>query len=294
VLDLDPGVHLEEVVVALGVEQALDGACIAISDRARRLDRDLADPFAQRLVDCGRGRLLDELLVATLDRAVALAEMDDVAVIVGEHLHLDVPRVFEVPLDIHGGVREVRLALPPGGIERTLGLVRAAHDLEAFTTASGRGLDRQRPAELVPEQADVLGRRDRLGRPGHDRDAGGPHRLARRDLRAHGFDRLGRRPDPDDAGLGDGPCEAGVLGQKAVAGMQSVGAGAASGVEEPFLVQIALGGGAGPDDVRLRRHPYVQRFAVGLGVDGDRRDLQLAQRAEDPNRDLAAVGDENL
>ena len=77
-----------------------------------------ADPLAQLGVDGGRGRLLDELLVAALDRAVALAEVDHVAVRVGEHLHLDVPRVLEVPLDVDGRVGEVRLPLPLRGLER--------------------------------------------------------------------------------------------------------------------------------------------------------------------------------
>src|ERR1700685_2257013 len=49
------------------------------------------DPRAQLGVDHprGRGGLLDHLLVATLDRAVALAEVDHVAVAVRQHLDLD-------------------------------------------------------------------------------------------------------------------------------------------------------------------------------------------------------------
>ena len=144
-------------------EQALDRAGAAVPDRARGLDGDRADPLAQRVVDRRRRRLLDELLVAALDRAVALAEMDDVAVRVGEHLHLDVPRVLEVPLDVDGRVGEVRLAFAPGGLERALGLVGVAHDLQALAAAARRRLDRDRPAELVAEPAHLVGGLDRLG-----------------------------------------------------------------------------------------------------------------------------------
>ena len=49
--------------------------------------------------------------MAPLDRAVALAEVDDVAVRVGEHLHLDVARILEVALDVDVRVGEVRLPL---------------------------------------------------------------------------------------------------------------------------------------------------------------------------------------
>ena len=91
VLHLHPGVHLQEEVLALSVEQALDGAGAGVVDRGCRLGGDLADPRAQLFVDRRRRRLLDQLLVAALDRAVALAEVDHVAVLVGQHLDLDVP-----------------------------------------------------------------------------------------------------------------------------------------------------------------------------------------------------------
>ena len=54
----------------------------------------------------GAGRLLEHLLVAALGRAVALEEVDDVAVGVGEDLHLDVAAGLDVLLDQHGVVAE--------------------------------------------------------------------------------------------------------------------------------------------------------------------------------------------
>jgi hypothetical protein len=38
----------------------------------------------------------------------------------------------------------------------------------------------------------------------------------------------------------------------------------------------------------------MERSAIALGIDRDRRQLHLAARADNPNGDLAAVGDENL
>ena len=105
VLHLDPGVHLHEEVLALAREQPLDRPGRAVPGGAGRVDRDPADALAQRVVDGRRGRLLDELLVAALDRAVALAEVDHVPVRVGEDLHLDVAGVFDEPLDVDGRSR---------------------------------------------------------------------------------------------------------------------------------------------------------------------------------------------
>ena len=133
VLDLDPRVHLHEEVVALAREQPLDRAGRAIAGRASCVDGDPADPLAQRVVDRGRGRLLDELLVTALDRAVALAEVDHVAVTVREDLHLDVARILDEPLDVDGRVGEVLLALARRGLEGTACFVGPVDELHSLS-----------------------------------------------------------------------------------------------------------------------------------------------------------------
>src|SRR5439155_20179922 len=80
VLDLDACVHLHEEVLAVPREEPLDRSCGAIARSTSRAHADRADACAQRLVHRRRGRLLDQLLMPALDRAVALAEVNDVAV----------------------------------------------------------------------------------------------------------------------------------------------------------------------------------------------------------------------
>src|SRR5207244_13047420 len=89
-----------------------------------------------------RGRLLDELLVPALDRAVPLPELDHVPMCIGEDLHLDVARVVEIALDVDRRVREVRLALPPGRVVRRPDLVLLPGDPESLPAASAGRLDR--------------------------------------------------------------------------------------------------------------------------------------------------------
>ena len=117
-LDLKAGVHLHEpdavgAQAFRGVGDELDRPRADIIDRLRRLHRRLADRGAGRLVHARRGRLLDHLLVAALQRAVALEQVDDVAVRVAEHLHLDMARAQDIFLDQHMVVAERggRLAL---------------------------------------------------------------------------------------------------------------------------------------------------------------------------------------
>src|SRR5690606_33251868 len=99
VLDLQPGVHLEEVELAVLVEE-LDGAGVDVAARPGDADGGLAHRLADLVGEPGGRALLDQLLVAALGRAVALADPHDVAVGVGEHLHLDVAGPGQVLLDV--------------------------------------------------------------------------------------------------------------------------------------------------------------------------------------------------
>jgi len=74
-----------------GADEELDGPGVDVADRAGQRNRARMQPSS----DLGgkvRGRaLLDDLLVAPLDRAVALAEVDDGADVVADDLDFDVP-----------------------------------------------------------------------------------------------------------------------------------------------------------------------------------------------------------
>ena len=76
--------------------------------------------------------------------------------------------------------------------------------------------------------------------------------------------------------------------------MDGLGAGAARRLEDAPRVEVALGRRRTAEQEGLVRVRNVPRRAVGLRVDRDRPDPELAQRPEDANRDLAAVRHENL
>ena len=90
VLDLDARVHLDEVVVAALVHEELDRAGVHIADGLGYLHRVGAQRLAHVLRHAPGGAELHDLLIAALERAVALAEVAHVPVLVGEYLHLDV------------------------------------------------------------------------------------------------------------------------------------------------------------------------------------------------------------
>ena len=120
------------------------------------------------------------------------------------------------------------------------------------------------------------------------RDATGGH------LVAHGAQGGGRRPDEDEAGRGARLGEARVLGEEAVAGMDGLSARGPRGRDDLVLVQIALGGGRGAEGHRHVGLENVEGFPVGIGEDGDGGDSHLAAGPDDPYRDFATIGDQNL
>ena len=118
VLDLQPGVHLEEEEVAVLVRHELDGARAGVADRVGSQPRRVEQlgAHARCAFDERRGRFFDDLLVAALNGALAFADRPHGAVRVGEHLDLDVVAGGQVALAEHRRVAERRLRLRRRGL----------------------------------------------------------------------------------------------------------------------------------------------------------------------------------
>ena len=294
VLDLQAGVDLEEGDRAVDADEVLDRAGAVVAGlRADGLGR-LVDAGALLVGEERRGRLLDQLLVAALQRAVAGADDDDVAVRVGEHLRLDVPGLVQEPLDEALAAAEGRHGLADGGVEQLGDLLHGAGDLQPAAAAAERGLDGDRQAVLLGEGDHLVGVLDRVLGAGHQRGAGLGGDVPGLHLVAEGDDRLGGGADPGEPGVDDGLGEVGVLGQEAVAGVDRVGAGLLGGVEDLVDDQVGVAGRRAAEGERLVGDAHVQRVAVGLGVDGDAGQAGVLAGACHAHRDLTAVGDQDL
>ena len=294
VLDLDPRVHLDEVVVAVGAEQELHRAGVAVADLGREPYGVRTHPLAEVGVEVGRRGDLDDLLVPPLDRAVALEEVDHVALGVGEDLHLDVPRVDHGLLDEHGRVAERALGLAHAGVDRVLEVLLLVHLAHAAAAATGDGLDEERVVQALRrfhQLVEVVVGRDRLER----RDVGVLRGLDRAGLVAGEREHVGRRADEGDAGVGACLCEVGVLGQEAVARVDRVGARLHRDLDDRLRVQVGAHGVAALADLvgLVGLHPVLGP-AVLVGKDGHRAGAGLGRGPVGTDRDLATVGDQDL
>jgi hypothetical protein len=160
--------------------------------------------------------------VAALQRALSLAQVDRVAVVVGEDLHLDVSRVRLQPFDEDAAVAERGLGLTPGARDRVGQVADIVDHAHPAAAAARRRLDEQRgPEGPAGGHEIVVG----AGRAGHDRDAHRARQLPGPFLVPERPHRIRRRPDPHEAGHLDRLREGRVLRQEPVARVYRVGAG---------------------------------------------------------------------
>ena len=283
VLDLQPGVHLQERGRPAGGDEELDRAGADVADGPGGRDRGLVQLAAEAGGQGGRC-LLDDLLVPPLHRAVPLAQRQDGPVGVREDLHLDVPGRRQPALHEHGPVPERRGRLPPGGLDRTVQLGRCRDHPHAPTAAAVGRLDQQRVTGVG---------RDRVRRPGRqDRHAGRGHPLLGVHFGPHRRDRLRRWPDPDQPGRQHGPGEPGVLGQEPVPRVDRVRAGAHGRVHQQVGPQVGLGRGRPGQLHREVGLADPGPTGVHSGMHRHRRDAQRPAGPDDPARDLTPVGDQ--
>ena len=187
-LHLDPGIHLHEIIGSFRIKDELHGSRICIVYRPRRQDRVPVHGIADLIIDGRRGRLLDQLLMVSLDRTVTLAQRHHVAELVRHDLDLHMARVLDEPLDIHGIVAECIGGFPLGHVELKFKLVRGLRHAHAFAAAAGRRLDHHRIADLLRQLHAGLRVIHRFFRTRHDRYAGLHHGLAGMRFISHAVD----------------------------------------------------------------------------------------------------------
>jgi len=203
--------------------------------------RQASDLVAQARIEQGGRRFLDDFLVAALHRAVAFAQVNGIAVGIGQHLKFDVARILQKLFHVHHGIVEcsLRLAARHGhGIEQRGFGVHHAH---AASTATAGSLDDHGIADSARD-LDDLGRifRQRAIHAGHAGHASLFHGEFGGDLVTHHADGFGTRSDEHEAALFHALGEIGILRQEAITGMDGLRIGDLRRADDGRDVQIAL------------------------------------------------------
>ena len=239
-----------------------------------------------------RGRLFDQLLVAALHRAFALAQMDG-ALVIGEDLDLDVPGPLDVLLEVDAGVAERLERFGRGGFERAIQCRRLAHHAHPLPPP---------PAAALTSTGNPISPRrlGRLGRIGHRRRSD-PARSARRPPPCGGGPRSCLpwpewRP-PTGRRRSGRPRHRLGKGRPARPEIRSPGAPPRRRSRGPRR-SVGRCGGSSRTEVADRWNGEiggadVGAEAVGVGIDRDRLESFLVAGADDSQRDLAPIGDQD-
>ena len=295
-LNLDTRVHLDEVpLLGVDVHQELDRARVVVADGLAELQGRGAEGGPEVLGEADGGGDLDHLLVAPLDRAVPLVQVDDPAVLVAQELDLDVLGPGDEALEEDVGAAEGRLRLGLGLLEagEQVGLV--VDDPHAAAAAAVGRLDDQGEADLRGGLAGGGRVSQGVVGAGQDGDSDLLGELPGGALVAEQLEKLRAGADKRDprgrAGAGQGR----VLGEEAVAGMKEGCALLPGKGDDPLDVEVGRDGAlAAADDVGLVGLEAVGAEAVLIGVDGDRPEPELGAGSKDADGDFAAVGDQKF
>ena len=290
-LHLDTRVHFDKIVVSVFVDQEFHRTGVDIVDRLCNLHGVFIELVANLLRHApGRGKFHD-LLVAALQRAVALAEVADAAVLVGEDLHLYVLGLHKVFFYEYAVVAEGLAGLVGDELEcggDVLVLFAQPHPAPA---ASGGGLEDDGIAEFARQRERLLRALQRLARAGDDRHAALDGYFLGLELVPHLRQHAARRADELYARLLAGPRKGRVLAQKAVAGVDGVHA-ALFGQSDDFVYRQIRAQRAQvlADQIGLVRLRAEKAHRVLFGINSQRPQPQVVAGPEYADGYLAAVG----
>src|SRR5438876_4416502 len=239
-LYLQPRIHLQEIKVAGLIEKEFAGSGVYIAGGPRGAHCCLTHFSSEIRRDRNTRGLLDHLLKAALDRALALAERENVAVGVSEDLNLDVPRPFDELLEIDPIVSEGALRFSPSRVESAGNIVWCRHYSHSLATASGSSFEQHRVPELLRDLFCFRCVGERLG---CSRNYGNAIRYCKRPSRglaSQSSDCFGWWTNPDNTRITNGSREPFALGEKTVTRMNGFRASGFCDFDDPITKQIAL------------------------------------------------------
>ena len=286
-LDLDARIDLEEGHGAVIAQEELAGGKPAQVNGLANPPRGGMEQAARGGVQIRRRRFFDNLLVAALERAVAITQGDHPPAIAGD-LHLDVTRIDQCPFEVDAVAGVRRRRFPPRGGDG-LDQLRLVGNLAQPAPAAGFGrFDDERVADIT-RRGEPLRRRvaeRRTGRQdgdaGSDRDCAGGQLVA---AQAQGGCRRSDEADPGGlARLGQG----GALAEETVPRMQEVRLDALRGGDDALDVELRPRFAKALDAADPSRGEPVK---VRLTQQHDRDGAEAGAGVGDPNGDFGAVRD---
>ena len=294
VFHLKAGVHLEEVEILVTVDDEFDRTGRGVAHCLRQRDRLLAHRLARGLIQKRAWRLFHNLLVAALDRAFTLVQVNPVAMGIAEDLNFDVARLRDKLLDEDPVIAKGIGRLVLRALEALARLLIIPCDAHTLAATARRGLEHHGVADLVGDFHRLVRIRNQAHIAGNGAHACFLGDLFRGDLVAHLFDRAHRGAYECHARSAQCFGEFGVLREETITRMHRLCAAGLHRLHHLVDDDIGLVGRGRADMDRLICHLHMQRLFVRVRIDGDSLDSHLARGLDNAAGNLAAVGDQDL
>src|SRR5262245_59600483 len=147
-LHLQSRVHFHEIELAT-TEQEFDGSRADVAHFASDRAGGGVEASASVVIEAGRGCFFDQLLMAALNGAVAIEELQDVAVAVCEDLHFHVAGRRQITFEQQSTILEGSGGKTLRARQRRRERTRFFNDVHAFSATAAARLDDERESQLL-------------------------------------------------------------------------------------------------------------------------------------------------
>ena len=150
VFHLNARVHLdEEPFLRVLIVKKFHRAGVVVFDFATEFHRRLTQLRAHVAIQFHTRRDLDDFLMAALHGAIALVQMNDLAVLIAENLHLDVLRAGNIAFEEYRRITERPTRFALRFVEQIREVARLVDDAHAATATAKRRLDDEGKPNLL-------------------------------------------------------------------------------------------------------------------------------------------------
>ena len=265
----------------------------------RVIDEDKSEPDgylypASMFAPIDLPEVAERALMTTLNRALAVEQMDQVSVIVSEDLNFNVARAVDVLLQKQSAVAESFLGFAARCFNRGFELACVANDSHAFAAAASRSFDHDRQTDRSGVSAQDCERLILSVVARNNWNTRLSHQPSSRALQTHLANRVRRWPDERESRSFAGFGKVGVLGKETVSGMNGFGSGSPRSFDQFFYAEVGLFAGSRPDVNGFIGKAHVRCSSIRIGVNGNSRDPHRSTRAHHAKRDLSAIGDKDF
>mmetsp|Transcript_14040 Transcript_14040/g.25357 ORF Transcript_14040/g.25357 Transcript_14040/m.25357 type:complete len:244 (-) Transcript_14040:404-1135(-) len=220
--DLKPGVHLNEVMVVIRVDEEFTGSRVFVSRGLCESDCVAANVLTELLADERRWSNFDDFLVASLHGAVTLKQVYDIAILVSENLNFDVPWCRDELLKEHASITECGPCLARRGHKSFCQLFLIGAQTHTSTTSSERSLCHNGVAHFLSEFKCLLDIAYNPVTTGYNWHVCFKSEITRGGFGTHHINRLAVRSNEDDACLFTSGSEVTALGEETVSRVNGV------------------------------------------------------------------------